>query len=55
MPRKLVLEYLKQPGSPQYTASITEWNFSAPKAELFVPKIPKGAGKVDFLPIRRGQ
>ncbi len=55
VPRKLVLEYLKQPGSPQYTASITEWNFSAPKAELFVPKIPKGAGKVDFLPIRRGQ
>lgn len=55
VPRKLVFEYLSQPGSPQFTASITDWSFEAPKAGLFVPKIPKGAGKVDFLPLREGR
>ena len=55
VPRKLVFEYLSQPGSPQYTASITDWSFAAPKADLFVPKIPKGAGKVDFVPLREGR
>ena len=55
VPRKLVFEYLNQPGSPQYTASITEWSFKAPKTDLFVPKLPKGAGKVDFLPLREGR
>lgn len=55
LPRKLVFEYPNRPGAPQYTASITEWSFDAPKAEVFVPKIPKGAGKVEFLPLRGGK
>jgi hypothetical protein len=53
--RKLVFEYPKQVGSPQYTASITEWSFAAPKAELFTPKIPKEAAKVEFLPLPTGE
>jgi hypothetical protein len=52
VPRKLVLEYLTRPGSPQYTASITDWSFEAQPAELFVPKIPKDAGKVEFLKLQ---
>ena len=54
-PRKLVFEYPNRAGAPQYTATITEWSFEPPKADLFVPKIPKGAGKVDFLPLREGR
>ncbi len=53
--RKLVFEYPERAGSPQYTASITEWSFEAPKSELFAPKVPKEAARVDFLPIGEGR
>ena len=55
LPRKLVFEYPLRPGSPQFTASITEWSFEAPKADLFVSKVPKNAGKVEFLPLAGGR
>jgi hypothetical protein len=55
LPRKVVFEYPQRAGSPQYTASITEWSFAAPKSELFAPKVPKEAAKVDFLPIKEGR
>ena len=55
LPRKVVFEYPGRAGSPQYTASITEWSFAVPKPELFVPKVPKEAAKVDFLPIKEGR
>jgi len=54
LPRKVVFEYPGRAGSPQYTASITEWSFETPKSDLFTPKVPKEAAKVDFLPIREG-
>ena len=50
LPRKIVFEYPLRNGSPQFTASITDWSLEAPKADLFVPKIPQGVGKVEFLP-----
>jgi hypothetical protein len=53
--RKLVFEYPERAGSPQYTASITEWSFEPSKPELFAPKVPKEAAKVDFLPIGEGR
>lgn len=55
LPRKVVFEYPERLGSPQYTASITEWNLAAPKAEIFAPKVPDGAAKVEFLPIGEGR
>ncbi len=55
LPRKLVFEYPLRPGSPQFTASITEWSFEPPKPELFVAKIPEGVGKVEFLPLGGGR
>jgi hypothetical protein len=55
VPRKLVFEYPTRPGSPQYTASITEWSFEAPKPELFVPKLPEGAARIDFMPLQEGR
>ncbi len=51
LPRKLVFEYTNKVGSPQYTASITEWSFERPPAELFVAKVPEGAASVEFLPV----
>ena len=53
--RKLVFEYPEQLGSPQYTATITEWSFAAPKPDLFAPKVPKDAAKVEFLPLPTGE
>jgi len=50
LPRKLVFEYPERVGSPQYTASITEWSFEPPRPELFAPQLPEGAAKVEFLP-----
>ena len=50
LPRKIVFEYPFKNGSPQFTASITEWTLEPPKADVFVPKIPEGVGKVEFLP-----
>jgi len=55
LPRKLVFEYPLRAGSPQFTASITEWSFEPPKPEIFVAKVPKDAGKVDFLPLGGGR
>jgi hypothetical protein len=51
LPRKLVFEYPERPGSPEYIAVITDWSFETPKADLFTPKVPEGAAKMDFLPI----
>lgn len=55
LPRKLVFEYPKLLASPQYTASITEWSFEAPAADLFEAKLPEGAASVEFLPLPEGR
>jgi hypothetical protein len=55
VPRKVVFEYPDRVGAPQYTASITEWSFEVPKAEVFAPKVPKDAARVEFLPIGEGR
>jgi hypothetical protein len=51
LPRKLVFEYPLQPGSPQYTAWITEWSFAPPAANVFAAKLPEDVARVEFLPI----
>ncbi len=55
LPRKLVFEYPNQPGSPQYTASITEWSFEPPAVDLFTAKLPEDAATVEFLPVVGGR
>jgi len=55
LPRKIVIEYPHIAGSPQYTASITEWRFEPPPSDSFTPKVSRDAVKVDFLPIRGGR
>ncbi len=49
--RKLVLVYPDRPGSPQYTAWITEWSFEPPPAEIFEEKLPDDVAAVEFLPL----
>jgi hypothetical protein len=51
LPRKLVFEYPNQTGSPQFTASITEWSFDSPPADRFAAKLPQDVAEVEFLPI----
>jgi hypothetical protein len=55
LPRKIVIDYPARVGYPQYTASITQWSFEAPKRDLFGAKVPKGAAKVEFLPLPEGR
>jgi len=52
--RKLVFEYPERVGDPEYEITITDWSLKAPRPEIFAAKIPKGAGKVDFLPLPAG-
>jgi len=55
LPRKLVFEYPERAGSPQYTATITDWSFEPPAPDVFASKVPKEAGKVEFLPLPTGE
>jgi hypothetical protein len=55
VPRKLVFEYPNRPGSPQYTAFITDWRFEAPDPGLFRPKVPEDAAEIEFLPLPTGE
>jgi len=51
LPRKLLVNQKLLPGSPQWTAVLTDWNFSPDLADslfTFVP--PAGARQIEFLP-----
>lgn len=51
VPRKVVITYLSQPGSPQFQAVFSHWKFHQRLADaLFVPALPGDAMKVDFVP-----
>ncbi len=50
VPRKLVITYKQEPGSPQYAARLSDWNFQPRLAENgFTFHPPDGADKIDFL------
>jgi hypothetical protein len=54
--RKIVITRKKQPGSPQWTAYFSDWNFSPTFADsefTFVP--PAGAQKIKFMPVKKGE
>ena len=53
IPRKIVLTHKQLPGSPQWTAYLSDWNFAPPLADdLFVFTPPEGAEKIEFLPVK---
>lgn len=48
LPRKLAITYVREPGEPQYIATIAKWNLSPPFQDaLFRFEAPEGAQKVD--------
>ena len=51
LPRKVVL-----PGSPQWTAYLSDWNFSPQLNDtVFAFTPPQGAEKIKFVPVQAGQ
>jgi hypothetical protein len=56
LPRKVVLTHKQLPGSPQWTAYLTDWNFSPQLVDsLFVFTPPQGAEKIKFIPVKTDQ
>jgi hypothetical protein len=49
--KKAIITYKTLPGSPQYTAVFSNWNFNPnTPAETFTFSPPIGAKKIEFLP-----
>ena len=54
VPRKLLITYKDEPGSPQYTARLSEWRFEPYLSERhFEFDPPPGADRIEFLPIEQ--
>lgn len=49
LPRKIVIDYKNQPGRPQFTAVLRDWNLSAEAGDhQFKPALPKDVRKIEF-------
>jgi len=56
LPRKVVLNHKNLPGSPQWTAYLSNWNFSPQLNDnLFAFSPPQGAEKIKFIPVQASQ
>jgi hypothetical protein len=57
LPCKFVITYKNEPGSPQYTAVLSNWDFStrSPDDAKFTFTPPANAVKIEFLPNRTAQ
>jgi hypothetical protein len=56
LPRKAVLTHKNLPESPQWTAYLSDWNFSPQLQDnLFAFTAPEGAEKIKFVPVQAGQ
>jgi hypothetical protein len=56
LPRKAVLTHKNLPGSPQWTAYLSDWNFSPQLNDnLFAFTPPQGVEKIKFVPVQAGQ
>ncbi len=56
LPRKVVLTHKNLPGSPQWTAYLSDWNFSPQLNDnLFAFTPPPGAEKIKFIPVQASQ
>lgn len=50
VPCKIIITYKTIPGSPQFTALLSDWDFSTPLAEpLFEAQLPGDAQQIEFL------
>ena len=56
VPRKIVINYRTEPGSPEYIAVLSNWKFPKQIASShFQPRIPKGAQRIEFLKVKEMQ
>jgi len=56
LPRKVVLTHKDLPASPQWTAYLSDWNFSPQLNDnLFAFAPPQGAEKIKFVPVQAAQ
>jgi hypothetical protein len=52
VPRKIVITYKEMPGSPQFTAKLSDWNLSATVTdETFRVAVPADVAKVDLVKV----
>ena len=50
VPRKLVITYKTEPGSPQYVARLSNWDFEPRfSKQYFEFEVPADAGEIEFL------
>jgi hypothetical protein len=51
--RKVVITYKQLPGTPQYTAMLSDWDFAPRLSDrLFVPELPDTAEELEFVPTK---
>ncbi len=56
VPRKLVINYRTEPGSPEFIAVLSQWKFPKAISETqFRSKIPKDAKRIEFLKVKEVQ
>ncbi len=56
VPRKIVINYRTEPGSPEYIAVLSDWKFPKQIPEnRFSEQIPKDAKRIDFLKVKEAQ
>ena len=52
VPRKLVITYKSEPGSPQHTSILSNWNFQPRLSESYFHfQPPAGADEIEILPV----
>jgi hypothetical protein len=56
LPRKIVINYCTDPGSPEYVAVLSDWKFpNEIPASLFRPQLPAKAMRIDILKIKEAK
>jgi hypothetical protein len=56
IPRKLVINYRTEPGSPEFIAVLSDWKFPKHVANgRFRAQVPKDAKRIEFMKVKEGQ
>ncbi|WP_324094661.1 DUF2092 domain-containing protein [Candidatus Binatus sp.] len=56
VPRKIVINYRTEPGSPEYIAVLSDWKFPKQISDnRFSPHLPKDAKRIEFLKVKESQ
>lgn len=56
VPRKIVINYRTEPGSPEYIAVLSDWKFPKEISDShFKPQLPKDAKRIEFLKVKESQ